>query len=102
MNDIYALARLDRWPFRIGKQFKKSHITLQLKAALVVHSTDNGHLFGVIFLDENVYLKVLVIPRITECDLMRQLSFRTTGSLNLGLDQRHSDHAVAFNPHRIA
>ena len=55
-----------------------------------------------IFLDEDVDLEVLVILGITGRDLFRQLAFGVARGLNLALDERHADHSVTFDAHRLA
>src|SRR6266850_6119743 len=102
MNDVDSLTRLHGRALRISEQLEQTHAPLEFKSTLVVYGADDFHLLRVVFLYEDVHLQVLVIPGITARDIARQLAFSTTSSLNLSINQRHADHAIAFHSHRIA
>jgi len=70
---------------------------LQLKPALIVYGADDGDLARVILLYKYVDLQIAVVLCVASGNLFRQLAFRETRRLDLGVDERHANHAVAFD-----
>ena len=75
---------------------------MQFKPALIVYGPDNGDLFRVILFYKYVDLEIAVVLCVTRRDLFRQLALGETSGLNLGVDERHADHAVAFDSYCFA
>src|SRR5688572_28370634 len=96
MDDVDCLSGFRRWSLGVGEQFEQTNASLEFKPALIVYGADDGDLLRVIPLDEYIDLKIAVVLGVTRRDLLREFAFGKTRRLDLGLDQRHADHPVAF------
>jgi hypothetical protein len=101
MDHVDGLAGLACRTFGVSEQLEQPHTSLQFKTALVVDGADDGNLSGMITLDEHINLWIPIKLEVPAGYFLRQLTFCLTGSLYLFINQRHANHAIAFNANRV-
>src|SRR5687767_11371259 len=102
MNQLDISTGAFRRAAGIGQQIQETDLSLKLESAGSIHCSDHCDRFRVVFLDENIDLRIPHVGEIERGNIASKFTFSPARSWYGIADERHANIAVLLNPQGLS